>query len=287
MRRGLILEGGGMRGIFVAGVLEYFLEKDVRFDHVIGVSAGSCHGASYCSGQKGRAYETSTKYLDRKEYCSLWSLRTTGDMFGAEFVYHTIPRELSPIDQAGFEKRGMKFQAVVTNCETGESEYPVITDMLEQADYIRASCSLPFLANMVPLDAGEGLTGGLYMDGGIADSIPLAQSIRQGNEKHVIVLTRPRGYRKSASKMGGLMRAKYRKYPGLVRALKNRHKVYNETLELIEREEAAGRAFVIAPIGPLDLGRIEKDPEKMQKAYREGYYVAEALYEKMMAYLEK
>lgn len=166
MGKGLIIEGGGMRGIFAAGVLEYFLEKDVRFDNVIGVSAGSCHGASYCSGQKGRAHATATDYLDNREYCSLWSLRTTGDLFGADFVYHKIPKELYPIDQDGFAERGMKFQAVVTNCETGEPEYPVITDMLEQAEIIRASCSLPFLANMVelpeePEEAGESISGRL------------------------------------------------------------------------------------------------------------------------------
>lgn len=281
MGNGLILEGGGMRGIFVAGVLDYFMERGVLFDNVLGVSAGSCHGASYVSGQKGRAYATSTEFLDLKEYCSLWSLRTTGDMFGAEFVYHTIPKELYPIDQAGFEARGMKFQVVLTNCETGEAEYPTITHMLDQAEYIRASCSLPFLANMVPLE------GNLYMDGGISDSIPLAQAIKQGNEKNVVILTRPRDYRKSASRLGGLMKLKYGKYPKLVQALRDRHKVYNETLDLIAREEEAGRAFVIAPIGPLDIGRTERNLDKLNKAYKEGYYVAEAMYEKMMAYLSE
>ena len=286
MSKGLILEGGGMRGIFVAGVLEYFLEKDVYFDNVFGVSAGACHGASYCSGQKGRAYETSTAYLDRKEYCSLWSLRTTGDLFGAEFVYHKIPKELSPIDQESFEKRGIKFQVSVTNCETGKAEYPVIENMLEQAEFIRASCSLPLLANMVPLGGKEDLQGGLYMDGGISDSLPLAQSIKQGNEKNVLILTRPRDYRKSATKTVPLLKLKYRKYSKLVETLANRHKVYNETLDLIAREEAAGRAFVIAPLGPLEIGRTERNLEKLEKAYREGYYVAEAMYEKMMAFLE-
>ncbi len=287
MSKGLILEGGGMRGIFVAGVLDYFLDHDIRFDNVIGVSAGSCHGASYCTGQRGRAFSVGVDYLDRKEYCSLWSLRTTGDMFGAEFVFHKIPKELYPIDQAAFEERGIKFQAVVTNCETGKPEYPVITNMLEQAESIRASCSLPFLANMVPLEACEGLEGGLYMDGGVSDSIPLAQSIKQGNEKNVVILTRPRDYRKNASRLGVLMKLKYSKYPGLVRALRNRHLAYNETLDLLAREEAAGRAFVIAPVGPLDIGRTEKDREKLEKAYKEGYYVAEAMHEKMMAYLEE
>lgn len=280
MSRALILEGGGMRGIFAAGVVDFLLDNDIHFEHVMGVSAGACHGCSFVCGQRGRALATALDYLDLKEYCSFESLRKTGDMFGADFLYHKIPEELYPVDNAAFKASGIKFQAVVTNCETGQAEYPVIHDMFEDVEYIRASSSLPFLANMVEID------GGLYMDGGIADSVPLAQSLRQGNEKNVVVLTRPRGYQKSASKLGALMRLKYRNYPQMIKAVKNRYKVYNETLKLIEAEEAAGRAFVIAPMGPLDIGRTEKNRAKLEKAYTEGYYVAEGLGEKLMAFLE-
>lgn len=279
MSNALILEGGGMRGIFAAGVIDYLLDQKIHFDNVIGVSAGACHGCSYVCGQRGRAYATATDYLDNKDYCSLRSLRKTGDLFGADFLYHKIPQELYPIDNDAFLQSGIKFQAVVTNCETGRAEYPVIKDMFEDIEYVRASSSLPLLANMVEID------GNLYMDGGISDSIPLGQSLRQGNEKNVIVLTRPRDYRKKNSRVAQAAGLKYRKFPQMAAALKNRPKVYNETLDLIEKEEAAGRAFVIAPMGPLDIGRTEKDRNKLKAAYQEGYFVAEGLGAKLSAFL--
>lgn len=280
MSNALILEGGGMRGIFAAGVIDYLLDQKIRFDNVIGVSAGACHGCSYVCGQRGRAYATATDYLDDKNYCSLRSLRKTGDLFGADFLYYKIPQELYPIDNQAFLASSIKFQAVVTNCETGKAEYPVIEDMFRDIEYVRASSSLPLLANMVEID------GNLYMDGGISDSIPLAQSLRQGNEKNVIVLTRPRDYRKKNSRIASAAGLRYRKYPKMAAALKNRSKVYNETLDLIEKEEAAGRAFVIAPMGPLDIGRTEKDRGKLKAAYQEGYFVAEGLGAKLLAFLE-
>ncbi len=329
MSNGLILEGGGMRGIFAAGVIDYLLDAGIKFDNVIGVSAGACHGCSfvsgqrgrayatstdyldnrdYCSlrnlrrtgdlfgsvsagachgcsfvsGQRGRAYATSTDYLDNRDYCSLRNLRRTGDLFGSDFLFHKIPEELYPIDNEAFKKSGIRFQAVVTNCETGCAEYPVISDMFCDAEWIRASSSLPFLANMVEMD------GKLYMDGGIADSIPLAQSIRQGNEKNVVVLTRARDYRKKAPSAAslGLMRLKYKAYPKMCEAYAERYKTYNRTLELIAEEEKKGSTFVIAPMGPLDIGRTEKNPDKLRKAYREGYLVAEALGEKLKSFLD-
>lgn len=280
MSNALILEGGGMRGIFAAGVIDYLLDQKIRFDNVIGVSAGACHGCSYVCGQRGRAYATATDYLDDKNYCSLRSLHKTGDLFGADFLYYKIPQELYPIDNQAFLASGIKFQAVVTNCETGKAEYPVIEDMFRDIEYVRASSSLPLLANMVEID------GNLYMDGGISDSIPLAQSLRQGNEKNVIVLTRPRDYRKKNSRIASAAGLRYRKYPKMAAALKNRSKVYNETLDLIEKEEAAGRTFVIAPMGPLDIGRTEKDRGKLKAAYQEGYFVAEGLGAKLLAFLE-
>ncbi len=282
MSKGLILEGGGMRGIFVAGVIDYLLDAGIKFDNVIGVSAGACHGCSFVSGQRGRAYATSTDYLDNRDYCSLRNLRRTGDLFGSDFLFHKIPEELYPIDNEAFKKSGIRFQAAVTNCETGCAEYPVISDMFCDAEWIRASSSLPFLANMVEMD------GKLYMDGGIADSIPLAQSIRQGNEKNVVVLTRPRDYRKKAPSAASLrlMKLKYKAYPKMCEAYAERYKTYNRTLELIEEEEAKGSTFVIAPMGPLDIGRTEKNPDKLRKAYREGYLVAEALGEKLKGFLD-
>ena len=268
-----------MRGIFAAGVLDFFLDSGIRFDNVIGVSAGACHGCSFVCGQKGRAYATATDYLDRKEYCSLQSLRKTGDLFGAEFIYHTIPEQLYPIDNEAYKRSGITFQAAVTNGRTGKAEYPVIEDMFDDVEYIRASSSLPFLANMVEIG------GQLYMDGGISDSIPVAQALKQGNEKVVAVLTRPRDYRKKSSRTASLTKLKYGKYPNLVGALKQRAKKYNETLERIAEEEKAGRVFVVAPMGPLNIGRTEKDPVKLRKGYQEGYYVAEGLRKALKEFL--
>jgi Predicted esterase of the alpha-beta hydrolase superfamily len=281
MSSGLILEGGGMRGIFVAGVLDYFLDKGIRFDNVIGVSAGACHGCSFVAGQKGRAFATATDYLDDPEYCSLESLRKTGDMFGADFIYHRLPEELYPIDNDYFLKSGVKFQAVMTDCISGKPVYPVISDLHKDMEYVRASSSLPLLARMVPID------GGVYLDGGLTDSVPLKQSMQQGNVKNVVVLTRERGYSKIPGKMNFAMEMKYKRYPKLVEAIRNRYKMYNDTMELIDAEEALGHCFVIAPMGPLHIGRTEKNVEKLTKAYREGYFVAEGLGDKLAEYLSE
>lgn len=283
MGKGLIIEGGGMRGIFAAGVLDFLLDAGIEFDNVIGVSAGACHGCSYVSGQRGRAFAVNMDYLDRKEYCSFENLRKTGDLFGVEFIYHKIPEELYPIDNAAFQASGIKFQPVVTNCVTGKAEYPVVTDMKADVEWVRASASLPFLANMVEVG------GGLYMDGGIADSIPLAQSIRQGNEKNVVILTRPRTYRKKPGRKvaAALMKWKYRDFPNMVDAYLARFSTYNQSLELVAAEEAAGNAFVIAPMGDLSIGRAERNPEKLKKAYLEGYYVTEACLGKLQEFLQE
>lgn len=280
MSNGLVFEGGGMRGIFAAGVIDYLLDNDIRFDSVYAVSAGACHACSYVSGQRGRAYATSTDYLEDPRYCSLKSLRKTGDMFGADFLYHKIPEELYPIDNEAFKERGMDFHVAVTNCITGKAEYPKITDIMEDIDYIRASASLPILSRMVPID------GYVYMDGGIADSIPVKASEEAGNEKNVVILTRPSGYHKKYNAAMPVIKAKYRRYPKMVEAMGRRHIVYNETLEYLTEGMAKGSIFVIAPMGTLDIGRTETNKDKLKKAYEEGYFVAEGLGKKMKNFME-
>ena len=262
---GLILEGGGMRGVYTAGVLDFFLDKGILLDNCFGVSAGACHACSYLAGQRGRAFATAVDYLGDKRYCSLHSLITTGDMFGAEMLYETIPKELYPIDNASFLKNTAVFQAVVTNCETGKAEYPVIKDLLRDIGYVRASSSLPLVSRIVKIG------GKPYLDGGIADSIPVRQSVLQGNLKNVVVLTRHRQYRKGENKLMPLLKMKYKAYPKLVESLQSRHIRYNETLEYIAGEEQKGNLFVIAPQEPLGLSRVEKNREKLQKAYETGY----------------
>lgn len=278
---GLILEGGGMRGIFTTGVLDCFMDKGLMFSDVYGVSAGSCHACSFLSNQRHRAFSTNVDYLDDPRYCSLKSLITTGDLFGADMLYRRIPDELSPYDHEAFEKYEGNFYAVLTDCETGEAVYQKITDLHRDIIYIRASSSLPLVSRMVEVD------GHLYLDGGISDSIPIIQSVNNGQRKNVVVLTQPAGYRKSANKMGRLMQMKYKDYPQLVHSIMNRHNIYNHTLDYILREEAAGNLFVIRPDGPVDIGRIEKNREKLEHLYRRGYDTALKQSEALMEFLEK
>ena len=281
MSTGIVFEGGGLRGIFAAGVIDYLLDKDIVFDHVIGVSAGACHACSYVTGQRSRSYIVSTDYLDDKRYMSKRNLLKTGDLFGADFIYHKIPEELYPLDNEHFKESGITFRAGVTNCLTGEAEYLQVKDLIEDVDIVRASSSLPLLARMVYIN------GIPYMDGGIADSVPVRASESFGCEENVVVLTRPAGYRKEPEKLIDIISVKYRKYPEMVEAMRHRAEVYNETMDYIDEGVRNGTIFRIAPMGALDIGRLEKDPAKLKKAYLEGYYVAEGLGEKLDKFLKK
>lgn len=268
IKKGLVLEGGGMRGVFTAGVLDYFLDEKISFDDCFAVSAGACHACSYLANQRGRALAAAIDYLDDKRYCSFYSLITTGDLFGKDFVYYKIPNELYPIDNNAFMESGTKFYAVVTNCITGEAEYKRIEDLKKDIEIIRASSSLPMLSKMVSINSVP------YLDGGISDSIPLKEAIKQKNDKIVVVLTRTEEYRKSANKLMCLFKLRYRKYPNLLNQITQRHENYNNTLEYISESEKKGEIFVIRP--PYDTGieRIEKDREKLKVLYNLGYDTA-------------
>lgn len=280
VRTGIVFEGGGLRGIFAAGVIDYLLDNGIIIKNVMGVSAGACHACSYVSGQRGRSYAVSTDYLDDKRYMSMHNLRTTGDLFGSEFIYHTIPEELYPLDNDHFLKSGISFRAVVTNCITGEPEYPEIKDLLKDVDYVRASSSLPMFARMV--DIG----GTPYMDGGISDSVPVKASEKLGCAKNIVVLTRPAGYRKKPERMMPVIKMKYNNYPEMTAALENRYKVYNETMDYIDEGVEKGTILRIAPVKDLGIGRLEKDKGKLKLAYEEGYFVAEAMGEKLKQFLK-
>ncbi len=270
-----------MRGVFVTGVIDYLIEKKIFFPHVFGTSAGACNGCSYVSRQAGRAYGTSTEYLGNPRFGGMKSLRKTGNYFNPEFIYHEIPDNLYPIDNETFKKSGVDFKVAITNCITGEAEYPRIRDLHDDIKYIQASASLPVLSQMVPID------GYVYLDGGITDSIPVMESVREGNRKNVVVLTRPIGYRKKPSHaIMPVIRAKYIRYPNLVKAVENRYVFYNRTLDYINKGVEDGTVFVIAPLGDLDIRRTEMDKEKLRKAYEEGYFVAEGLIDRMMEFLE-
>lgn len=282
MNIGLILEGGGMRGAFTAGVLDVFLEHpELRFTSCIGVSAGACHACSFVAGQKGRAFAVSSDYLNDWHYCSLRSLLLTGDLFGADFLYRKIPEELYPIDNQAFLKKGIRFYAVVTNCRTGKAEYMPVRDLIKDISAVQASSSLPIVSRMVAIG------NEYYLDGGIADAIPVEQSIRMGNSKNVVILTQPRDYRKEKNKALPLIRIQYAKYPRLVEAMEKRHLEYNRVLTLLESEEAAGRALVIAPKEKLPIKRVERSKDKLLVAYNLGRCAAEEKLPQLKRFLKE
>lgn len=278
---GLVLEGGGMRGLYTAGVLDFFIEKKMQFEMCYGVSAGACHLVSYMSGQKGRAYRVSVDYLNDKNYCSAYSLLKTGDLFNVDMCYNQIPNELDPYDYEAGEKYPGKGIVVVTDIETGRPKYVELKDMRRDIIAIRASASLPLVSRNVEIN------GRKYLDGGMADSIPIRKSLRDGNLKNVVILTRPEGYRKKPTSNMSLMRAKYKDYPGVVRDMERRHIVYNKTLDFVENEEKAGRAFVFRPENLIKIDRIEKDPKKLRILYLQGYYDAATRYKELKDFLEK
>ena len=259
---GLVLEGGAMRGLFSAGVLDVFIENGIKFDNVIGVSAGACFGCNYVSKQAGRAIRYNMKYAKDKRYCSVSSLIKTGDIFGAEFCYHTLPIQLDKFDEGAFIDSGIPFYLVVTDVETGEAGYHRMCDAgYEELEWMRASASMPLVSNIVEI------AGGKYLDGGITDAIPLKASEAIGCERNVTILTKPRGFRKGPYKTMPIAKRMYRKYPNLVHALSVTHIAYNEQFEYCLKQEKAGANFVICPKSPLPLGHICHDPLVMREAY--------------------
>lgn len=278
---GLVLEGGGMRGVYTAGVLDFFMEKDIWFKNTVGVSAGACHGCSYVCRQKGRAKHISIEYVDNKEYCSFSSLIKTGDFFGEEFAYHRIPEELYPIDNKAFKENGMNLYAVVTNCETGEAEYMKIEDMFEDIEKVRACASLPLLSRFVKINGKD------YLDGGVASSVPLKAFEDMGLEKNLVILTQPRDYKKSPNKALPLIKLKYRKYPKFIESMARRHETYNTELEYVRKREGENKVFVIAPEKSLEVSRIEKNKDKLRAVYETGYKDAEKAFTALKKFLKE
>jgi predicted patatin/cPLA2 family phospholipase len=264
---GLVLEGGGMRGLYTAGVLDYFIDKGIYFRNCYGVSAGATQGCSYISKQRGRAYKIFTKYMQDKRYASFGNLLKEGNYFGKDFSLKKIPDELEPYDYDTFKNSGINFYAVATNCRTGEPEYLKIEDMRKEVDMdkVWASCSLPLLSKNVHIENEE------YLDGGVADSIPVVKAIKDGNKKVVLILTRDINYRKKPNKLISVIKLKYRKYPKFVSVMEKRHSIYNKTLKRIQKLENEGKIFVIRPKTEVKIGRLEKDTQKMTDLYNDGY----------------
>lgn len=280
MKTGLVLEGGGMRGIYTAGVLDVFMENNIIFDGVVGVSAGATHGCSYVAGQQGRNIRYFKKYCMDKRFMSVRNFLLTGDFVGRKFCYHDLPEKLDVFDYEAFDKSPMEFYVTCCNLETGKAENIRITDMKKEIDLLRASASLPYLSRTVHFN------GKKYLDGGCADSIPVKAFRDMGFEKTVVIVTRDETYRKQPenAKMAKFF---YRKYPNFVKAMITRHEVYNQTVEDIMELEKTGEIFVIRPSEILKIKRMEKNMEEIEKIYEIGRKDAENRLEAMKDWLAK
>lgn len=262
MKTGLVMEGGGMRGLYTAGVIDVFMENGIDFDGAIGVSAGATFGCNIKSKQHGRVLRYNLKYCRDPRYNSVRSLIKTGDLFGAEFCYKTIPNELDIFDVDTYKNNPMEFYVVCTDVETGKPVYIKCDNGDEQdIEWIRASASLPLVARIVEIE------GKKYLDGGIADSIPIEAFNEMGYRRNVVVLTQPAGYTKGKNPVVPLLKLTMRPYPNFIRCMANRHIMYNHQLEAVASAEQAGEAVVIRPSRSVKIKRTEKNPKMMQEMY--------------------
>ena len=269
-KMGLVLEGGGMRGVFTSGVLDAFMKYDLYFNYVVAVSAGACNGLSYISRQPRRARLSNIDMLVKYNYIGLRHLVTQGCIFDPELLYDRFPNELIPYDYDTYFASPSTFEMVVTNCNTGRAEYLTEKDGNRQRllDICRASSSLPYVSQIINVD------GQPYLDGGIVDSIPVGRAIDMGYDRNVLVLTRNRGYR-NTSKDRKIPKFIYKKYPRLRVALSRRIAEYNHQLDMVEEMEDKGLVDVIRPLRPMDVDRIEKDEKKLEALYEEGFQLGE------------
>ncbi len=281
-KTGLVLEGGAMRGIYTAGVLDVFIGNDINFDTTIGVSAGACFGCNLLSRQQGRALRYNLKFCKDKRYCSFRELLRSGDIYGYEFCYHKIPERLDVFDREAFKENPGEFVVVATDLVTGKPVYKTI-EKLDRTDmeWVRASASMPVVSNTVKIGHDY------LLDGGCSDSIPLQHALDIGCDRIVVVLTRPEGYVKKKDPLLPIERMKYKNFPNFIETLENRHIMYKEELELVERLASEGKIFLIRPSEMPPAHRIEHDPEKLLKTYDLGYKDAERLLEDLKDYLEK
>ena len=280
MKTGLVLEGGAMRGMYTAGVLDVLMENDIKVDGTIGVSAGACFGCNYKSRQIGRSIRYNMKYSRDPRYVSIRSLLFSGDIYNAKFCYEEIPVHLDPFDVDTYQKNPTEFYVVATDVNTGKAVY----QRLDKGDgddiqWIRASASMPLVSRIVKIGNQE------LLDGGIADSIPFEWFIANGYERNIVVLTQPKGYVKSKNPLMSLVRLRMKKYPKMIEAMANRHVEYNECLKQLERREQEGNTLVIRPSVPLGIKRTEKNPEKLKAVYELGRKDAEAMLGKIKDFL--
>ena len=277
---GLVVEGGAMRGMFTAGVMDVFLDHDFFPDAVMGVSSGAVFASSYISGQRGRVIRYSRRFNADKRYMGLGSLIKTGNYINRDFAYGSVQWELDPFDEEAFEKRGIPFYLVTTDIGLGEPVYVRMTNMMKQNDYLIATASMPFFSKPVKIDGRE------YLDGGFTDAVPYMKMKEMGYEKLIILLTREKGYEKKGLPPA-LVKAFYHKNKNLCHILINYHEDYNENFRRMERMEEAGELFVIRPPEALKIKRVEKDPKKLQMGYDLGVRTGEDRFKDLMKFLGK
>ncbi|MBO5728409.1 MAG: patatin-like phospholipase family protein [Paludibacteraceae bacterium] len=276
----LVLEGGAMRGMYTAAVLDVLMDEGIEVDAIYATSAGVLFGVNYLSGQKGRAIRYNKRFSRDKRYMGLYSLVTSGNIINRDFAFYEVPFTLDVFDDEAYKKSKIKMVATVTNVQTGGVEYMEIGSVLEQMEVLRAASAMPFVSHMVELD------GQLYLDGGLSDSIPLKKCQEDGYERIVVVETRPEGYRKGKTNP---IAAKvfYSKYPNLVETINNRYKAYNAILQEIEELDAKGEIVLVRPTKDLKLGRIESNPDRLQEMYDLGIEDAKRLLPQIKTYLAK
>lgn len=278
---GLVLEGGAMRGLYTAGVLDVMMENNINIDGIVGTSAGALFGVNYFSNQKGRAIRYNKTYLNDKRFISKKSLLLTGNIVNKDFAFYKVTKELDPLDNETFIKNNKEYYATATNVETGAAEYLKITDPINQLEELRATSAMPFASKMIKIN------GKKYLDGGISDSIPLMKCKDLGFDKIIVVLTQPFDYRKkkNSEKKMKLIRLKYKKYPNLIKTMENRHNDYNEIIEKIIDMENKKEIFVIRPSKKLEIDILEKKPEKLDEIYNIGINDCRKIIDELKAYL--
>ena len=282
MRKGLVLEGGAMRGLWTAGVTDVMMEHDVHPDALIGVSAGAAFGCNYKSRQIGRAIRYNTRFANDSRYSGVKSLLTSGDYFNAHFGYHVGPYKYDIFDTAIFEQNPMTFTIVCTDVETGQAVYHDMTHVdYDELEWLRASASMPLASKVVHVQ------GRKLLDGGVSDSIPLEYFEQQGISRNVVILTQPLGYQKEHNKLMPLMRLSLRKYPNFLRALDERHLMYNRQLEYVAEAERQGRCLVIRPEEKIPIGHISHDADQMRLVYEIGRKAGERYIDRIRDFYAK
>lgn len=281
MKKGLVMEGGAMRGMFSAGVLDVFMENGIEFDGAIGVSAGATFGCNFKSRQVGRAIRYNKRFAHDWRYCSFRSLITTGDLYGADFCYNELPNRLDVFDYETYRSNKLDFYCVASDCVSGEPIYKKLETCDERdLTWMRASASMPLASRVVEVD------GYKLLDGGMTDSIPLRAFEKLGYNRNVVILTQPKEYRKEPSSLMWLMKLMLRKYPKLVEAMYHRADVYNEETADVFEKASRGEVFVICPEKPLGISRTEHDPDELQRVYEEGRRIANEKLEQLRAFLQ-